>query len=131
MGGSPCPPYTWHLDAGQVVLEARSSPSPVGLCVFTFLSAGNAAVALPEHAAEATHALGIPPTVVALPSLGDAQTKVSIARETPSAGPFLVTRSLQREKKKKGNPVVPVVKCAESAIFRPLRFFPGSFTVMS
>lgn len=78
MRGSPCPLYIWHLDAGQIVLEARSFPSPVGLCVFTFLSTGNAAVALPEHAAEATHALGIPPTVVALPSLGNTQTKVSI-----------------------------------------------------
>lgn len=107
---------TWTQD--RSFWKARSLPGPVGLCVFTFLSAGNAAVALPEHAAEAAHALGVPPTVVALPTLRNAHAKVSIARETPSTGPCLVTRSLQRGKKI-GN---LLVKCAESAIFRPLRF---------
>lgn len=107
---------TWTQD--RSFWKARSLPGPVGLCVFTFLSAGNAAVALPEHAAEAAHALGVPPTVVALPSLRNAHAKVSIARETPSTGPCLVTRSLHRGKKI-GN---LLVKCAESAIFRPLRF---------
>lgn len=91
-------PGTWTQD--RSFLEARSFPSRVesrvGLCVFTFLSTGNAAVALPEHAAEATHALGIPPAVVALPSLRNTQTKVSIAGETPSTGPLLVTHSLER-----------------------------------
>lgn len=122
-GGEAVPVHftsgTWTQDTA--CWEARSSPGPVGWCVFTFLSTGNAAVALPEHAAEATHALGVPPTVVALPSLRNTQTKVSVAREAPSTGPLLVTHSLQRAK----GANLKLVKGAESA------FFPGSFTVVS
>lgn len=61
-----------------------------------FLSIGNAAVALPKHAAESADALGVPPTVVALPSHGNAKTKVSITGEAPPTGPVVFAHSLRR-----------------------------------
>lgn len=66
-----------------------------GFCIFTFLATGNAAVALPKHAAESTDALGIPPTVVTLPSLRNTQPKVSITGETTPTGPVMFTHSLR------------------------------------
>lgn len=90
--------YIWHLGAGEIVLAVCSLSKQiksVSFRVFTFLSTGNAAVALPKHAAESTDTLGIPPTVVALPSLRNAQTKVSITWETTPTGPVMVTHSLE------------------------------------
>lgn len=66
-----------------------------GFCVFTFLAAGNAAVALPKHAAESADALGVPPAVAALPSLRNAQTKVSVTGESTPTAPVVVTHSLE------------------------------------
>lgn len=60
----------------------------------TFLPIGNAAVALPKHAAESTDTLGVPPTVAALPSQRNAKTKVSITGQSPPTGPVMVTHSL-------------------------------------
>lgn len=90
--------YIWHLGAGGIVLAVCSLSKQiksVSFRVFTFLSTGNAAVALPKHAAESTDTLGIPPTVVTLPSLRNAQTKVSITWETTPTGPVMVTHSLE------------------------------------
>lgn len=70
----------------------------VSRCPLTFLSVGDAAVTLAEHAAESADALGVPPAVEALPSQGDAEAKVPIAGETPSTGPVVVARGLGRKR---------------------------------
>lgn len=62
------------------------------------MSVWDAAMALPKHAAESADTLGIPPTVVALPSQGNTETKVSIAGETPPTGPVVVAHNLGKKR---------------------------------
>lgn len=59
------------------------------------MSGGDVAVAFSKHAAEASDALGVPPTVVALPSQRDAQTKVAVTGKAPPTGPVVVAHSLE------------------------------------
>lgn len=65
-------------------------------CTLTLLSIGDAAVALPKHAAESADTLGVPPAVVALSSERHTQTKVTITGETASTGPVMFTYSLKK-----------------------------------
>lgn len=62
------------------------------------MSIGDAAVALPKHAAESADALGVPPTVVALPSQRNTKTEVTITGETPSTGPVMIAHNLGKKK---------------------------------
>lgn len=66
------------------------------LCALTLLSIGDAAVALPKHAAETAHALGVPTAVVAFPSERNTKAEVAITGETPSTGPVMFTHSLDQ-----------------------------------
>lgn len=62
------------------------------------MSVGNAAVALPKHTAESADTLGIPPTVVSLPSQRNTKTEVSITGETAPTGPVMVAHNLEKNK---------------------------------